>query len=81
MFQVRNNIFRFTYWYVQKQSSEVFFKKRFSLKFREIHRKENTCARVSFLKACNFIKKETPEFFSIKKRESEFSEISKSTFS
>ena len=57
---------------IQKQSSEVFHKKRYSQKFHKIHRK----TPVPGLKACNCIKKETlAQVFSC-----EFCEISKNTF-
>ena len=54
----------------QKQSPEVFCKKRCIYKFRKIHRK------TPVPQACNFIKKDTlAQLFS-----SEFCEISKNTF-
>ena len=56
----------------QKQPPEVFCKKRFSYKFRKIHRK----TPVPEPKACNFIKKESlTQVFSC-----EFCKISKNTF-
>ena len=66
---------------VQTQSSWGVLQKRCSQKFHKIYRKENTCARVSFLiklqaQGRNFIKKETlAQVFSC-----EFCEISKNNF-
>ena len=47
---------------MQKQSPEVFYKKRYSQKFRKIHSKtpvSEFLRKHLCLKACNFIKKET----------------------